>query len=83
MRLLKFYADWCDPCKRVGPLVDAIAAKASVPVEPVDVDESPSVAEVYDVRSVPTFVLLDGDRIVFQGSGAQCIPALSTALKGV
>ncbi|MER7445040.1 thioredoxin family protein [Micromonospora avicenniae] len=81
MKLIRFTAAWCGPCKTLGPVLDAVAARHGVPVEVVDVDASPGLAERHNVRSVPTVVLLDGDRTVYMASGQGAVTGLSGALE--
>jgi thioredoxin 1 len=81
VRLLKFHATWCAPCKRVAPVVDAVAARHSVPVESIDIDQEPELSARYGVQSVPTLVLLDSaGQPVFTGVGADSLPDLQRAL---
>ena len=56
--LLYFSAEWCGPCRTVGPIMDGIKADGT-PVIKVDVDEQRSLAEKYNVRNIPTIVGLD------------------------
>lgn len=59
--LVDFFATWCGPCKRLGPVIDEItqemAGKAYV--YKVDIDQSPDLAAAYRVSSVPTLILFD------------------------
>ena len=62
--LVDFYADWCGPCKFVGPIVEDIAGQYAdqIDVRKIDVDENPELAGRYGVRSIPTLVLFkDGE----------------------
>jgi thiol-disulfide isomerase/thioredoxin len=65
--MLDFYADWCGPCKAMEPTVRALQEKG-YPVQKVNIDQNPTLAAKYGVRSVPCFVMLvDGqevDRVV-------------------
>jgi len=55
--LVDFYADWCGPCKMVSPIVDEIAQENNdIAVGKINVDESPELAAVYGVSSIPTLV---------------------------
>ena len=59
--LVDFYADWCGPCRVMGPIVDEIAAERSdINVAKVDVDASGDISGDHKVMSIPTFVLFDG-----------------------
>lgn len=80
MRLLYFHAEWCDPCKRVGPLVEALAGKAGVPVVHVDVDQPGELQELHRVMSVPTVVVESAGEPVYTGVGAGCVPELGRIL---
>lgn len=57
MQLLKFYADWCGPCKMLGMTID----KMEFPFElvPVSLDENTDLAVKYGVRTIPTLILID------------------------
>ena len=61
--LLDFYADWCGPCRMVGPVVSEIADERSdVKVGKVNVDEQPELAAKFQVTSIPMLaVLKDGN----------------------
>ena len=49
-----FYADWCGPCKMVGPVVEGLAAKyPEITFVKVNVDDNPELAERYGVMSIP------------------------------
>ena len=49
-----FYADWCGPCKMVGPIVEELAAENSaVKFIKVNVDDNPEIAQRYGVMSIP------------------------------
>ena len=56
--LVDFYADWCGPCKMVGPLVAQIADEHDdVAVVKVNVDDEMDLAEKFGVASIPTIIL--------------------------
>ena len=61
MKLLKFEATWCSPCKMLSKVIDGAKDKITVPIVPIDIDEQPEMAKLYGVRGVPTMVLTDGD----------------------
>ncbi len=63
--VIDFFATWCGPCKKIAPMYEQMAnLYPSVVFLKVDVDESNEIAEAYDIRAMPTFVVLkDGARI--------------------
>ena len=56
--LVEFYADWCGPCKVVGPMVDELAQelKGKAIVIRINVDEDPKLAREHGVRGIPAFI---------------------------
>jgi thioredoxin 1 len=55
-RILRFTAPWCNPCKALAANLGEIDTK--VPVEVIDIDVYPEIAEEYGVRNIPTLVML-------------------------
>jgi thioredoxin 1 len=61
MKVLKFYADWCGPCKGLTMVIKGAADKITLPIEEVNIDENLMMAQMFNIRSVPTMVLVDKD----------------------
>lgn len=55
--LVDFFATWCGPCKRLGPIIDELSEEADFEVYKIDVDEAGDIAERYNVMSVPTLLV--------------------------
>lgn len=70
--LLDFYADWCGPCRMVGPLVEEIAEeKADIVVGKINIDEQPELAADFDVMSIPTLVVVKNGKVTNSAVGAR------------
>ena len=76
--LVDFYADWCGPCKMMGPLVEKMAEKyeGKVKIGKLNVDESMAIAQKYGVVSIPTFICFKDGQVVDTFMGAMSVKAL-------
>jgi len=70
--LVDFWAEWCGPCRMMGPTVDQIASDyvGKVKVGKLDVDSNQNTASRYGIRGIPTVLLFKGGQIVEQKVGA-------------
>ena len=70
--LVDFWAEWCGPCRMMGPTVDQVAVDyaGKVKVGKVDVDSNQQVAARYGIRGIPTLLLFKGGKVVDQKVGA-------------
>lgn len=56
--LVDFWAEWCGPCRMVGPILEEMAAEQdAISIAKLNVDENPQSAMQYDVMSIPTLIL--------------------------
>ena len=70
--LVDFWAEWCGPCKRLAPTVDALASEyaGKVTVGKLNVDENPNVSFKFQIRGIPTILIFKGGQVVDQVVGA-------------
>lgn len=61
MKLLKFYADWCNPCKQLSRVLEGMEIPPSLTLQPIDVDsdEADELTEKFNVRGLPTLLVLN------------------------
>ena len=80
--LVDFWAEWCPPCRLIGPVVDALAEdfKGRARVGKLDVDASPEVAGRFGVCSIPTLLVFKNGLVVDQRVGAASREALQEFL---
>jgi thioredoxin-like negative regulator of GroEL len=64
MHVLMFTASWCMPCKTVKPILEKLCTKHHLDLTILDVDKAPSMATKYNVRSLPTIILLHNGKEV-------------------
>ena len=70
--LLDFWADWCCPCRMVGPLVEEIAAEhPEIKVGKINVDQEPELAAQFQIMSIPTLMVVKNGRITQRVVGAR------------
>ncbi len=70
--LLDFWAEWCGPCKMIGPLLDEAAEEYAdrLTIAKINIDENPNTPQKFGIRSIPTLMLFKDGAVHAQKLGA-------------
>jgi len=70
--LVDFWAEWCGPCKAIGPALEEIAdsKSGSLSIVKLNIDENPLTPQKYNVRGIPTLLLFKNGEVVAEKVGA-------------
>ncbi|MFH1075124.1 MAG: thioredoxin [Candidatus Firestonebacteria bacterium] len=80
--LVDFWAEWCGPCKMLGPTIEELSKEyaGKVKIGKVNVDENPGVSSKFGIRSIPALLMFKNGEVVGQVIGAQPKPAIKKRL---
>jgi thioredoxin 1 len=80
--MVDFWAEWCGPCRAVGPILDKIAEEHSdkIKIVKLNVDDNPAMAMKYQITSIPAMKVFRGGEVVKTVIGAKPKPALEADL---
>jgi len=81
--LVDFWAEWCGPCRMIGPVVEELATEyeGKALIAKVDVDSNPNLSIKYGIRSIPALMIFKNGKIVEKMVGVQPKKVLSSKLE--
>jgi thioredoxin 1 len=81
--LVDFSAEWCGPCKQLAPILEQLKSRVGekAKIIKIDVDRNRSVADQFQIRSVPTLILFKEGKSVWRQSGVQPVHVLEKLIK--
>ena len=64
--VVDFWAEWCGPCKQIGPILEEISEekKSTVRILKLNIDENPEIPQKYNVRGIPTLMLFKEGKLI-------------------
>lgn len=83
--VVDFWAEWCGPCRMVGPIVDELAAEyeGQVTIGKVDVDNNDDITSKYGIRNIPTILFIKNGEVVDKQVGAAQKSALKEKIENL
>ncbi len=83
LTVIDFWAEWCGPCRMIGPIVEELSQEydGKVLVGKVDVDNNPEVSMKYGIRSIPTILFVKNGEVVDKHVGATTKQVLANKIE--
>lgn len=82
--LLDFYADWCSPCKVMGPIINELAEayEGKALIAKVQTEQNPKLSELFKIKSIPTLIIIHDGILVQRFQGIVPKPNLEEIIEG-
>lgn len=71
MHILYFTAEWCNPCKRVRPIVEELDRENIIKVQYIDADDNSELCKKFEIKAIPTFILIENNKEIRRMNGAK------------
>ncbi len=81
--VIDFWAEWCGPCRMIGPIIEELASEyeGKALIGKLDVDSNPEVSMKYGIRSIPTILILKDGEVVDKQVGVTSKQALTDKIE--
>ena len=80
--ILYFTAEWCNPCKRVRPIAEELDRDNVIKFQFIDADDNSDLCRKFDIKSIPTFILVEDGKEIKRINGAKTKEQLEEFING-
>lgn len=80
--ILYFTAEWCNPCKRVRPIAEELDRDGVIKFQYIDADDNASLCKEFEIKAVPTFILIEDGKEIRRMNGAKTKEQLEEFING-